>query len=293
MEGDPWATWLLERRHGEDLDQLKSTLKELQPVRDRVLENAAIVPGHTVLDVGAGDGLIGFGALERVGEDGRVFFSDISDALLEECRRLAEELGVLDRCEFVPASADDLRALADGGVDAVTTRSALIYVADKGRAFREFHRVLRPGGRLSIFEPINSFSFQRRKDSDFFDYDVTPVQGLADKVMAFYLERHPPDGSPMLDFDERDLLAQVEQAGFREIHLTYEVEIAKRPLHERTSWDAFRKSSGNPFDPTLQEAMDAVLAPEEARAFEQHLRPLVERGEGGSSFARTYLWAEK
>jgi ubiquinone/menaquinone biosynthesis C-methylase UbiE len=44
-------------------------------------------------------------------------------------------------------------------VDAVTTRSVLIYVKDKRRASEEFHRVLKPGGRLSIFEPINSFTY--------------------------------------------------------------------------------------------------------------------------------------
>jgi SAM-dependent methyltransferase len=39
----------------------------------------------------------------------------------------------------------------------VTTRSVLIYVQHKDAAFREFHRVLRPGGRVSIFEPINNY----------------------------------------------------------------------------------------------------------------------------------------
>jgi len=63
---------------------------------------------------------------------------------------------VLGRCEFVHASAEDLSVLEDASVDVVTTRSVLIYVPDKRRTFEEFHRVLKPGGRLSIFEPINN-----------------------------------------------------------------------------------------------------------------------------------------
>jgi ubiquinone/menaquinone biosynthesis C-methylase UbiE len=42
-------------------------------------------------------------------------------------------------------------------VDVVTTRSVLIYVKDRARAFAEFARVLRPGGRTSLYEPINRF----------------------------------------------------------------------------------------------------------------------------------------
>ena len=45
--------------------------------------------------------------------------------------------------------------MADGSVDVVTTRSVLIYVKDKAAALREFYRVLKPGGRVSLFEPIN------------------------------------------------------------------------------------------------------------------------------------------
>lgn len=40
----------------------------------------------------------------------------------------------------------------------------LIYVEDKQRAFDEFFRVLRPGGRLSIYEPINRFGMEERRE---------------------------------------------------------------------------------------------------------------------------------
>jgi SAM-dependent methyltransferase len=37
-------------------------------------------------------------------------------------------------------------------MEVVVARSVLIYVADKARSAKEFHRVLRPGGRVSLFE---------------------------------------------------------------------------------------------------------------------------------------------
>ena len=128
---DRWAEWLLEQRFGGDPDQRTSFLEGLLPWRDRLLQNAAVKEGETLLDVGAGDGLIAFGAIDLVGETGRVVFSDISQDLLDHSRGLAEEMGVVDRCEFLLASADDLSALGEASVDVITTRSVLIYVEDK------------------------------------------------------------------------------------------------------------------------------------------------------------------
>jgi ubiquinone/menaquinone biosynthesis C-methylase UbiE len=114
---------LLNRRFGGSVERREKFIEGLMPWRDRVLGNAGVGEGDVLLDVGAGDGLIAFGALDLVGEDGRVVFSDVSQDLLDHSRTLAEEMGVLDRCEFVLASADDLSAIKDDSVDVVTTRS--------------------------------------------------------------------------------------------------------------------------------------------------------------------------
>jgi arsenite methyltransferase len=121
---DRWAEWLLEGRFGGTRNQAPEWLVRLEETRNRVLDGARLEPGEALLDVGAGDGLIAFGALERGA--GEVSFADISDDLLEHARGLAEELGVAGRCRFVHASADDLAPFGDESVDVVTTRSVLI-----------------------------------------------------------------------------------------------------------------------------------------------------------------------
>ncbi|MGB3683978.1 MAG: methyltransferase domain-containing protein [Rubrobacteraceae bacterium] len=290
---DRWAQWLLERRHGGDAEQQQRNLPFLQNVRNRVLEHAELDEGDILLDVGAGDGLIAFGALEWVGESGAVIFSDISQDLLDHSRKLAEELDVTERCSFLRASADDLSELEDGSVDVVTTRSVLIYVEDKRRAFEEFHRVLKPGGRVSIFEPINSFKMHETRRR-FLGYDVEPVRELAEKVWAVYERHQPPDTDPMLNFDERDLF-NLAAAGFDEVRLTYEASVKTgSPFNEEPiPWDTLLKTSGNPKQPPFGEAMEEALDPDERKLFTDHLRPLVEAGEQRWPVAVAHLKATK
>ncbi len=289
---DQWAQWLLQRRHGGDPQRQQAMLQELFAIRDQVLQHASLAADETLLDVGAGDGLITFGALAQVGAQGTVIFSDISQDLLDHCQALAGQMGVLDRCQFVRASADDLAPFADASVDVITTRSVLIYVSAKQQAFHEFFRVLRPGGRISLFEPINRFSFPEPPHS-FFGYDVAPVQGLAERVKAGYgrLTRNAASASgSMMDFDERDLLKFAEKAGFGEIHLELQAKIEpKQP--ER--WEAFLRSSPNPLAPTLEEVLQEALTSAEAERFTNHLRPRVEQGQGTYRMAVAYLWAVK
>jgi len=286
---DRWARWLLERRHGGDAELLRRQLEFLGPVRDRVLANADVRPGDVLLDVGCGDGLIGFGAIERVGEAGRVIFSDISDDLLSHVEQLAAAAGVADRCRFVRADAAVLEAIVDASIDVVTTRSVLIYVKDKAAAFRAFQRVLRPGGRFSLFEPINQFP--RGKDPWFAGWDVGPVREEAAKLKELYQRIQPAD-DPMIDFDEHDLFAAAQKAGFDDVHLQLEAKL-EPPRHPGPSWDTFIRSSWNPKVPTMDEAMHDVLTAEQRRRFTEHLRPQVEAG-GGRPLpsAVAYLWGK-
>jgi arsenite methyltransferase len=129
--------------------------------------------------------------------------------------------------------------LEEAPVGGVTTRSDLTYVAGKPWAFRDFYRVLKPGGRRSIFEPIDRYFGMPGPPR----YDVGPIQEIWHKIRAVDERIQPPQTNPMLDFDERDLLSFAERAGFREIALELRITVMPiRPMH----WDVYVRRAANP-----------------------------------------------
>ena len=285
---DRWARWLLHDRFGGDEERRRLNITGLEPFRDRVLTAARIAPGDIVLDVGCGDGLIGFGANPLVGDTGKVVFTDISDQLLGRCRQIASELGVAERCDFISSPAETLDGVDDSSVDVVTTRSVLIYVEDKAAAFAAFRRVLKPGGRVSLLEPINRRFAALNRDT-LFGYDPGPVIELAARVRAVFEVNAPSDGA-MMGFDETDLLLLAENAGFSDIAVNLELSSTQSP-YSLMSWDQLMKTSPNPNAPTYREAIDQALSPDEAARLEEHLRPLMEKGGGRNRGALAYLRA--
>ena len=283
---DCWADWIRSRRTGGDAEFEAEMLEQLAAVRDKILDRADLRPGETLLDIGCGNGLIGFGALERGA--GEVVFSDVSGPLLDDCREVAVNAGVIGRCRFVEAPAENLEAIEANSVDVVTTRSVLIYVKEKDRAFAGFHRVLHPGGRISLFEPINRFGIEERRRTWGFTLD-DEAAGLMQALTALAATIQPAD-DPMFDFDERDLVALAERTGFFPIELEYVAEV--RAFKPR-SWQSFLHGSPNPKVPTLAEAMEEALTAAERERLVAALRPAVEEGRGIWRMGHAYLSAVK
>ncbi len=276
---DRWSRWLLHDRFGGDEVAVQRTMEFLGPIRDRVLAAARIGSGEVVLDVGCGDGLLGFGALSLVGEAGRVVFADVSEELLDRCQDIASDVGVSDRCEFVNAVAETLDGVKGASVDVVMTRSVLIYVDDKAGAFDAFHRVLKPGGRISLFEPINRRGTELQRDT-LFGYDTSPIDDLAARVRGVFEAAAPADG-PMMGFDETDLLRLAERAGFADIAVTLELSSTETPPYAGVAWPQLMNIIPNPNAPTFGEAIEQALNPQERSRLEIYLRPLVDQAGGG------------
>ena len=285
-----WARWVLGARFEAEATQGWEPVPFHQQVRQAVLSWASPQAGEVVLDVGAGDGLIGFGALAPVGNSGRVIFTDVAPELVEYCRRTAAARGCEDRCEFLVAGAEDLSAIPDSSVDVVTTRSVLIFVAAKDQALREFHRVLRPGGRLAMFEPINSFG-QPEVETRFWGFDLSSIPEIARKLHDAHERYRLGPCASMTDFDERDILAGLERAGYAQHVMQLTTQVVSTPLLDSADWDTFLATAPNPLVPTFDVFLDEVLNADERQALEGHLRPLVEAKQGTRRQATAYFWA--
>ena len=112
--------------------------------RRGALRRHGLVPGMRVLDVATGTGLVARAAIELLGPQGEVVGLDPSSGMLAECRRVP-------RVSLVQGSGDSL-PFADAAFDFLTMGYALRHVEDLEATFREYRRVLRPGGRVLILE---------------------------------------------------------------------------------------------------------------------------------------------
>ena len=163
-------------------------------------------------------------------------------------------------------------------------------MAAQQRAFDEFFRVLRPRGRLSIFEPINRFGMEERRSTCGF----ADVEGIEEPLRRLWREAECEGvNDAMVNFDERDLVDHAERAGFADIRLELHVEVKPEPMWQTRSWELFVNVSPNPLLPTFRESMAAHLTPAEIERVTAKLRPQVEQGLGTTRFAKAYLLARK
>jgi len=289
---DRWSRWLLERRDGGNERQRAASLDRLAAIRDRVLDAAEPLAGATLLDVGTGDGLIGLAALGRVGQAGEVIFSDVSEPLLDRCRELVAAQGDLARARFVASPAEDLVGIADASADVVTTRSVLIYVVDKAKAFEAFARVLRPGGRVSLFEPINRLMYPELEER-FWGYRVPAVSDLAAKVRTRFAGEDAAYREAMMGFDDRDLARLAEAAGFETVHVECHLDVSPGSWAEPVDLDAFLDIAPNPNAPTVREAIAEALTESERRRFLKELARAVAQNDAVRRMAIAYVLATK
>jgi arsenite methyltransferase len=294
-ENDSWFEWLLATRHGGDAAYAAALQPMLDDIRGRLLDHARLEPGMRIADVGSGAGFAGFGTLERQ-PTSEITFVDISPALLAHARDAAQRRGVAERCRFINASAEALDGIADASIDIVLVRAVLAYLSDRGAAIREFRRILRPGGRISIVEPI-------------FQDQAFAVAGLASQLRSGdcgpagrYLEllhrwrsAHFPDSvaeiqrDPLTSYNERDLLRLLENAGFVEVHLRLHIDsIRALPM----PWAAFLAGSPYADAPSMGEILQTRFAPDEQIEFERLFRTDIEAGATVERNVNAYLFAQ-
>ena len=140
-----WVNQLFDRTAG-DYDRIERcmALGSGSWYRRRALSRAGLKSGMKVLDIGVGTGLTARQAALLVGESGQVTGVDPSLGMLGRARVPQRVRLVLGSAEAIPA--------ASASADFLSMGYALRHIGDLSAAFKEFQRVLAPGGKLCLLE---------------------------------------------------------------------------------------------------------------------------------------------
>lgn len=172
----------------------------------QAMELVALRPGERVLDVATGTGDLAFLEAAAVGPEGQVVGVDSCPAMLDVARK--RQRGPVD---FQEGDAMDLR-FPDASFDVVTIGFGLRNVADRGRALREFRRVLRPGGRLMVLDFSTPTSKMLKAVHDLFYFGLMPRVGRA---VAWHRDAHHYTADSIRTWLSRDeLIEAMREAGF-------------------------------------------------------------------------------
>jgi arsenite methyltransferase len=180
--------------------QLERVYGSRDVLRRRALVHAALdaQPGDRVLDLGCGPGFFVTELLDAVGPEGSVTGVDLSSDMLAVAAKRAEPY---PNVEFLESSAAPL-PVGDARFDRALSVQVLEYVGDVPAALREIWRVLRPGGRLVVWDV---------------DWATVSWHSLDQKRMRRALEAWDKHLThPVLP---RTLTAQLHDAGFEDVEM--------------------------------------------------------------------------
>ncbi|MCL6589487.1 MAG: methyltransferase domain-containing protein [Firmicutes bacterium] len=116
-----------------------------ESIKTKLLELNILDPSMTLMDLGAGDGYIARHAAAAVR---KVIAVDISREMLKELQNKARAEGI-NNIETIESDGCDV-PLDGSSIDVVCASMYLHHIEDPLAAFKEIHRLLKPGGTVFI-----------------------------------------------------------------------------------------------------------------------------------------------
>ena len=129
------------------LMSLEFKLRDKSRPPKKILREVGIKPGQSVLDYGCGPGGFSIAAARLVGESGIVYGLDIHPLAVQNLQYNALRKGIVNVETIRSGSAT---GLPDNSIDVVLLYDILHDLSDPNGVLEELHRVLKPGGILSL-----------------------------------------------------------------------------------------------------------------------------------------------
>jgi SAM-dependent methyltransferase len=146
---DPLVATVRVEAFGEDIGQFSwTTADEMR----RLFQMLDLGPQSRVLDVASGSGGPALFTARTTGC--HVTGVDITYSGIQTANEVAAALGLSDQALFHRADASSPLPFDEGSFDAIICIDAIDHFLDRVSLFKEWYRVLRPGGRILFTDPI-------------------------------------------------------------------------------------------------------------------------------------------
>ena len=138
------------------LDEAGS-LDSIRACKHKMLSLLDAQKGHRILDVGCGTGEDVMDLARMVGSEGRAIGVDKSETMMAEAKRRSAGSGL--PVEWRPGDAQCLD-FADNTFDGCRAERIFVYIEAPRKLLAEMIRVVRPGGRVIVFDvDVDAFIF--------------------------------------------------------------------------------------------------------------------------------------
>lgn len=180
--------------------------------RGQALERAGLRSGMHIVDVGTGTGLVARAAARITGDAQLVVGVDPSPGMIANAK-LPEGVRMVEgRAEDIP--------FPDASFDFLSMGYALRHISDLSMAFKEFHRVMKPGAKLCLLEITCPETVVGRLLLKIYMKGVVPLLAFlvgrrkrsTSKLWRYYWDTIEACVSPA------QVIATLEAAGFTDVH---------------------------------------------------------------------------
>ena len=184
--------------------------RHLRKMEEHLMRKLNLKEGALVLDAGCG---VGHVAMTGAQYGLRICGIDVVDRHLKKARHNVRQAGLENRVELRKLDYHRLDSFKECSFDGIYTMETFVHATDPRRALQEFFRVLKPGGKIALYE----YDHKPRSESP------ADLQTSLDYVNLY--AAMPANAV----FDEGVLEEMLQEVGFIDITVT-DLSINIRPM---------------------------------------------------------------